>query len=200
MGFSVMWYAVRGAPRDQVLAAFRWEVTDEAAEFPDAPVAVARHRGEWELVHFQLRQVPMPMPPPARLLAAGREIVACCVDETTMTSAALGWLGRRELWSVVHRGHEAVDDLTVEGDPPDGFARARDACFERQRSEGGADCVFEVPVLLAEQVVGFRHDGAVGELDWRVCRRRSRDRAAPRGCMGAVAVAMGAVAALASAI
>ena len=78
-----------------------------------------------------------------------------------MYSSATSWQRGRRLWSVEHDAQKALEDLDVQGDPPQEFAAIRDELFAKQTDES-CDYIFDIPVELARTVTGYRHDRNIG--------------------------------------
>jgi hypothetical protein len=80
------------------------------------------------------------------------------------------WRAGEQVWSVQHRGGDyGVDDLVIEGTPPEPFEEIRARCFAAQQAAKhdkiGVDYVFDIPVELGRSIVGFRHDQADAHTD-----------------------------------
>jgi hypothetical protein len=102
-------------------------------------------------------------------LSRSGPVIGCDGEEHVMYSAASEWREGRETWSVVHSSEEARDHLAVKGTPPDGWTKIRDEFLGMQRGEPGGDVdyVYEIPLTLAERVVGYRSDSeAAARLDY----------------------------------
>ncbi len=98
----------------------------------------------------------------AARLSRGCELVACFVDERVMVSRAAGWNDGREVWSVIHEAGEDPLHLDVRGVPPAGFAAIRDRLTKQQEEDGSCDFMFDIPVSLAAELTGYRHDVGPG--------------------------------------
>jgi hypothetical protein len=85
-----------------------------------------------------------------------------------MASAALLYKNGRRVWTVTHESERGRYDLSVDGHPPDLFRDLRDSLLKQQDSAGGenadVDFVFDVPVQLAAELCGYRHDR--WKFDW----------------------------------
>lgn len=79
-----------------------------------------------------------------------------------MNALATEWKNGRQVWSVSHDGSDGGDQLAVEGQLPDVFEELKheaDAAQEESAKEGGGvDFVFDIPLDLAAELTGFRHD------------------------------------------
>jgi hypothetical protein len=63
---------------------------------------------------------------------------------------------------VSHDAQEGIFNLVATGDLPNSFDQLRRSKFREQESAGGqaanVDFVFEIPLLLAKELTGFKHD------------------------------------------
>ncbi len=74
-----------------------------------------------------------------------------------MYSSASEWQRGLEVWALVHEFERAADHLDVRGVPPDGWKDVRDKCLSEQATVGsGVDYVYEIPLVVAQRVVGYR--------------------------------------------
>ena len=92
--------------------------------------------------------------------SAGARLVACVVHEGAMSSLATEWRDGKQVWSVSHDGSEGGDTLEVEGTLPEVFEELKaEALAVQAEAEGEpVDHVFDIPLDLAAEVTGFRHD------------------------------------------
>jgi hypothetical protein len=58
--------------------------------------------------------------------------------------------------------NKGIYDLDYRGETPDSFESLRNQIFKKQDEEGGdkadVDLVFDIPLLLASEFTGFKHD------------------------------------------
>jgi hypothetical protein len=165
MGQSISWLAVQASP-EEARNALALCATGETVEIPEAPLVGAELSGGWYLVIAQGCDHALVGDDFVSSISRERDAVACSIEEHVMWSSASFWTGGASLWSVVHDAQESIDHFTVDGTPPQSFIEVKDRLLEQQKSEGGADAdvdfVFDLPLELAEEIVGFRHDGAAG--------------------------------------
>jgi len=104
-------------------------------------------------------------------LSAGCEVLTCTVEEHVMFSEATGWRNGKRLWLVTHKGEDGPIDITAEGALPAEYASIRDRFVSQQDAEGGAeaevDFLFEIPVVLVQTFVGYKHDEESPAFDTR---------------------------------
>ena len=64
------------------------------------------------------------------------------------------------LWSVMRLEGDETFHLRIEGSPPASLNRIRDRFEAKQRAESGndVDWLAEIPVVLAAELGGYRHD------------------------------------------
>ncbi|TIL82515.1 MAG: hypothetical protein E5Y89_04795 [Mesorhizobium sp.] len=75
-----------------------------------------------------------------------------------MFSRAELWSAGKNVWRVWHSGDKEVSDLQTTGDLPASFETLRQRAFSQQDKEGDVDYVFDIPLDLAAELTGFRHD------------------------------------------
>lgn len=171
MGFSNSWLAIR-ATAEEVLLHFKLAPGDKAedARFPidGAEISGAHLPQGWYLLFFDAYDHPLAQRKVLRSLPQYWEVVACKVEEHVMASDASLYKGGSLIWSVAHESEKGIYDLVVDGQLPDGFEELKNRTKEEQKREGGSqaevDLIFDIPVLVAQQICGFRHDRFV--FDW----------------------------------
>jgi hypothetical protein len=168
MGYSQSWLAVKGKSRAAVLEALGLQGTGTREEIAESPIVGAELSSGWYLVVTDRSGHPLTRNPVLQRLSAGCEVVVGDVEEHVMVSAAAGWKDGHDVWSVVHDGQRDMEHLESQGDLPAAFAPIRDQCQTRQQAAGGrkaeVDYIFDVPVELAQTLVGYRHDAAIPGL------------------------------------
>ena len=110
-------------------------------------------------------------PPVLNKLSAHAEVVTCVVDERNLASAASGWQDGELKWSVTYAGEDDPGNVVVEGTPPEPFAAIRDAQTDKSRADDAGDLLldplFEIPIELIRQIVGYRPDEPSPTFDGR---------------------------------
>jgi hypothetical protein len=98
-------------------------------------------------------------------LSSRWKCVACSVEEHVMVSSAALWEAGEPVWEVTHDAQDNIFHLASSGRLPEGFAATRDRVLREQEREGGqqagVDLVFDVPLLLAKSLTGYKHDEPV---------------------------------------
>jgi hypothetical protein len=149
-----------------VLATLGLRPTGEVEEIPESPIS-SLALGEWFLV--VANDFAFVERAPLARIAQRAELVTCAVEEHVMISAASGWKAGLRSWAVRHEAERGITHLDVSGNVPPNYTVIRDSQLKKQADargkKAGADYVFDVPVLLAEALTGFRHDRYIGEGD-----------------------------------
>jgi hypothetical protein len=156
MSFSLAWFAVHGLDRDEFLELAGYEDTGEPDEYFEAEHSGGELSGGWYvLVSAELDQF---NPEVLADMSAGARLVAAVVHEGSMTSVATEWRDGRQVWAATHDGSEGGDTLEIEGEMPGSLERLLQEAKAAEAAEPGLDHVFDVPLKLAEEITGFRHD------------------------------------------
>ena len=160
MSFSLVWFAAQGISKDEFLDRAAFEDTGEVDEYFEQDHSGGELPDGWYVIvsnDFTLLE-------PAKLAkwSVGARLVVAVIHEGTMNSLASEWRDGKQVWSVSHDGSDGGEQLDVEGDLPDVFeelkAEAIAAQAESEKEGGGVDFVFDIPIDLAAEITGFRHD------------------------------------------
>src|SRR5215472_7624048 len=165
MGYSISWIAAR-APASDVCDRLGLRPTGEQVEIPEAPIAGARLSTGWYLVVAARCDHPLITGRSLGLVSAEADVVACSIEEHVMYSQSSFWSGGGRVWSIAHDAQRSIDHLEVSGELPPFFVEIRNRRFGEQSAQRGAapavDFVFDVPLEVAQRLVGFKHDVAGG--------------------------------------
>jgi hypothetical protein len=165
MGFNLAWFAVSGIDPETFLERAGFEDTGDADEYFEAPHSGGDMPDGW----YVLVTDKADLADAARLAkwSAGGRLIACVILEDQMTSLAMEWREGKQVWSVYWDGGAEHKQLQVEGNLPQSFEAihaditALQAEMDRDAGEGEqVDLIFELPLDLAEEITGFRHDQA----------------------------------------
>lgn len=160
MGFALAWFAIQGVDRHEFLERAGFTDTGEADEYFDQDHSGGEIPGGW----YVLMTSDLELADPARLAqwSVGGRLVAVVVHEDAASALATEWREGRQVWSVSHDGSSGGDELAVEGWLPDVFEELRHEAVAAQagaKDEGGeVNFVFDIPLDLAAEITGFRHD------------------------------------------
>jgi hypothetical protein len=156
IGFSISWLAVRNNNNDDtsVLASLGLEKTGETEESPGKHWCSTRV-GEWTVVWSNSYEPARFRGAPSKLRG---EVLVCDVEEHVMYASTSAFNDGILSWRIVHDAQQAQDDLTITGTPPESHARIRAEQFARVSEDPEVDRIFEIPIRMAKEVVGFRYD------------------------------------------
>ncbi len=81
-----------------------------------------------------------------------------------MTCSAQFWSGGRKVWEVVHDAQDNVNHLESAGEPlPASLELYRAKAAASHATDVEVDFMFDVPLLLARDITGFKHDEKLEE-------------------------------------
>lgn len=162
MGASLSWLAVKGKPTAEVLAGLHLRGSGVRGVDGEAPIVGAPSDGGWYLLVLRGAEHRLLRSAVLEPLSVGCEVLTCTVEEHVMFSQASGWRNGRRLWQVTHRGEDGPVGIAEEGTLPPEYPAIRDRLVAQQEAEGGAeadvDCLFDIPVVLVQTFVGYKHD------------------------------------------
>jgi len=168
MGFAITWCAVREEKAEQFLQELGLTPTGQTEEFPDSLIASARFNTGWRVLWYNKYGCPFLRPKDLERLSLEREVILCLVEEHVMASSCEFWSGGKQKWRLSHEGEGGPKGLLVEGEPPANFPAIRGEMEQKQLVAGGdkadVDYIFEIPLKVAESIVGFKHDEGCDEL------------------------------------
>jgi len=157
MGYSLSWVAVKADP-NAVYAALNVRPTGERRTdaFRRGTVSALLLGGRTVVV-FGNKELKND-----QLAAVSRvgETIYCFVEEHVMVMVAALWRDGKQVWCVTHDGQESAHHLSTDGDVPTEFASIRDKYLAKQaaESEEDVDHISDIPIELARELTGFRHD------------------------------------------
>jgi hypothetical protein len=170
MGTSTSWIAVEGASLDQVTRELGLSLasSDSAGPTGDGGYEVAVLPTGWVLLVRRMeRNGVVADPVVLRNLSRLWRVVGCDEETHVMHSASSEWRKGGEVWALVHSSEEAAAHLGVRGEPPADWQKTRDKFLAKHAAAEAAkknvDYVFEIPLVVADLVVGYRLDSDEAE-------------------------------------
>lgn len=144
-----------------MLDRLRFRDRGEVDEANEAPFSIAELPNHWTVVWSN--DFSYGAPENVHRLAGAMTVVSCQVEEHAMYSAAHCVTKGAHAWSVWHDGGQLGPyDLHVTGDPPPALDAIKRRLFAEQDARGGeaadVDFGFDMPIELALDVTGYRHD------------------------------------------
>jgi hypothetical protein len=167
MGFSITWCAVRDGNAQKVLDQLGLSPTGETEDVPESPISTAKLDTGWRIIWYNEYGCPFLGPGDLGVISNDQDVLMCLVEEHVMASSSELWRGGKRKWLISHEGEDGPKGLAAEGDLPDCFASIRREMEAAQRAAGGiaagVDYLFEIPLRVAQTLVGFKHDEVTQE-------------------------------------
>jgi hypothetical protein len=163
MGYSISWCAVREQDAEALLQQLGLTSTGEAEEqVPRSLICAAKLDTGWRIIWCNKYTCPFLRTQNLRDLSTNRDLLFCQVEEHVMASSSEMWSRGARVWRLSHQGDTDPRSLDADGALPESFASIRQQMEEEQRTsdadEGGVDYIFEIPLRVAQALVGFMHD------------------------------------------
>ena len=162
MGYAVTWCAVPEGNADAFLARLELSPTGDIEEIPESLVSTAKLDTGWRIVWYNEYACPFVRPKELAEISRHCPILVCLVEEHVMASSSEQWSGGKRDWWISHEGEDGPKGLSFDGSPPECFSAIRSQMEEAQIAEGGdqagVDYIFEIPLRVAQSIVGFKHD------------------------------------------
>lgn len=162
MGSSLAWNATRGIPADDALQRQGLSATNRRADYTESAISSMPLDDGWLLVVARGCDHRIIGESNLSKLSLGCEVIACSIEEHAMFSSSELWSNGKRLWRVEHDAQQAFDHLSATGSLPDDYGPTKAHFAAHQEAEGGAkadvDLYFEIPLVLAQSRVGFKHD------------------------------------------
>lgn len=164
MGYAITWFAVPEAHAASFMQRLCLVETGETEEFPESLIATAQMDTGWRLLWYNKHDCRFLRTDVVREISLEHDIVVCAVEEHCMSATSSLWRRGGRVWHLHHDGSDGPNGraLKAEGKLPECFASIRDEMQRAQEAEGGAtsdvDMLFEIPLRVAQALIGFKHD------------------------------------------
>src|SRR5450755_3734299 len=163
MGFSITWCAVPQRHAERFLQALQLVPTGETEEdVPGSLITTASLDSGWQLLFYNEYSCPFLQESDRKRTSADFDILFCLVEEHVMASSSEMWSCGKRKWWLSHVGENGPKGLDVDGDLPDTYPGIRKELETAQLEAGGDDAdvdfIFEIPLSVAQSLVGFKHD------------------------------------------
>jgi hypothetical protein len=163
MGAAVTWCAVREEKAEQFLNQLGLSATGETEEFPASLISTAKLDTGWRVIWYNRYGCPFLKPRDLRVLSIDKDVLLCLVEEHVMATSSEMWSQGKRKWWVSHEGEDGPKGLDTDGELPESFSAIREEMEKEQIAAGGDDAdvdyIADIPLSLAEALVGFKHDG-----------------------------------------
>jgi hypothetical protein len=154
MGISLAWISVRGKDKDSVLRELQFAAAEERGDLSDFPLAGSDEQDGAFIISALRCDHPIVRKQTLASLSNGCTIVAGSVEEHVMYSSAALWKNGKLDWSIEHQGDVSDDNMTVIG-TPEGLDEIIRGLLQ---DDPEADYHFDVPLLMAKKLTGFKYD------------------------------------------
>jgi hypothetical protein len=162
MGFSITWFAVPESHADSFLKQLNLVPTGETEECPDSLISSAQMDTGWRMLWYNKYQCPFLGEKKLSAISHSHDVIACTVEEHCMDSTATLWRVGVKHWFIHHDGSDGSKGLEFTGALPECFDSIRGDLERKQNDAGGSkadvDYLFEIPLAVAQSIVGFKHD------------------------------------------
>jgi hypothetical protein len=166
MGFSISWLAFKGLSKAEVLKRTGFRDSGAYDEANESPFSLAELPTGWAILFsndFNYGSAEHLIG-----LSAAATVLACQAEEHIMFSAAHCCADGRESWTLWRDSARGMYDLSTQGALPAEFEPIKKRLTSPQDASGGArsrvDYMFDIPVELAAELTGYRHDR--WKFDW----------------------------------
>lgn len=170
MGFVISWIACDGKSPELLHEELGCRTSGELGEPFDYPLVGRILPSGWYVMVANRYDHAIVSAPVLSRVSQGCCVIACSIEEHVMYCASSLWRDGEKCWGLEHQGdREDVTDLTVTGNPPEAFRQIRQAYADKQADEppgrDRVDWFFEIPLELAGNATGFRHDNAIPGIE-----------------------------------
>ena len=162
MGFSIAWIAVQTENNDSIFELLDVSPTTEEDEYFESKFSGSALKNGWFLLVGQGCENRLVQKDVLSELSQFGPTVACSVEEHVMYSSAEYWCSGSKKWSAAHDAQQGMYNLETSGALPNLFESLKIRVSKDQDAEGGekadVDLIFDIPLLLASELTGFKHD------------------------------------------
>lgn len=165
MGISLSWVAVEALPSEDVLSRLALKSTGNSCTYPFKGIASHGLPNNWFLIAAGRCDHHIGNAESMSKLSAGCRAVACAIEEHVNFALAELWQDGQQIWHVEHQGDEDPENISFKGCVPLRFHELL-STVEPQDSENlEGHFHMDVPLILAKELTGFRHDEVNPELE-----------------------------------
>ena len=156
----VSWIAFEGLDRAEILRRTNLTDTGEPDDYGDADWSLGALPSGWHILWAnELDDI---SPERLQILSENCRVVACFVNEETMTSRAQQFERSQQAWSVAHDASISAMHLAETGALPDDYTSIRERLVSAQETSGAdhadVDFLFDLPIELARLTCTFDDD------------------------------------------
>lgn len=167
MGFAISWIAFKDKTVAQTAGILSLAPAGDFEQEPESLFSGVQPNTRWSVVfinEFGHRSVSQRS---LQRVSEHSEVVAVNVEEHVMFSSAECWKTGKLLWKVSHEAESGPYNLEEQGDHPQQYVAIKERLLAEQQHEDQGerqvDFVFDIPLELADAIVGFKHDRIIQE-------------------------------------
>ena len=169
MGYALSWTAVNGLSPEEVHRLLGVKSTGRSGNYGEHPLVGRRLPNGWYIVIADSYDDRIVHKSTLAQLSVGCSVIACSLEEHVMASTCASWQEGKKKWSVEHENERGMLDVKTSGKVPENFSALKEKLIREQEAEGGAnadvDHLFDLPLELAKQYTGFKHDEVARDTD-----------------------------------
>ena len=186
MGYAISWLAIKGKPEELVVAELGLAPTGEMAEYGDSLFTGRKLPSGWFLLVIDKCEHKFVNPNSLAPLSLGCEVIATSIEEHVMVCSSELWRNGAQVWRIEHDAQKSIEHIAASGSLPADYSTIEQEHAEEQKQAGGSeadtDYFFEIPLHIAKNIVGFKHDevdpaiedGGFMVLELKVAKSRAR--------------------------
>jgi hypothetical protein len=165
MGISLSWVAVEALPADDALSRLGLMRTGKPCTYPFKGAASLVLPNHWFLVAAGRCDHRIGNAHNMAKLSAGCRAVTCAIEEHVNFASTELWQDGQLIWHVEHQGDNDPEHMSFEGDVPQRFHALLSTVEPKDSENLEGHFHMDIPLILAKELTGFRHDEANPELD-----------------------------------
>ncbi|MEO0796669.1 MAG: hypothetical protein AAFX93_15985 [Verrucomicrobiota bacterium] len=162
MGFAITWCAVPQSVANDFFEKTGLVPTGLTEEIPESAVSIAHLDTGWSILWVNDFDCSFLKEAQRQKYSENHDLIVCQVEEHAMTSIAERWSKGACQWRIAHEGIDGPSGLETSGALPVDFSTIKVEMEDAQKTAGGdqadVDYIFEIPLLVAKSIVGFKHD------------------------------------------
>jgi hypothetical protein len=169
MGYALSWVAIKGRSTEELRKILGFKATGKHDNYGEHALVGRQLPNGWYILIANACDDRITKSKLLTELSKGCQVVACSIEEHVMFSSCACWNKGKKVWSVRHNGDRGTFDIVSSGKLPENYSSLKHELIEKQKTEGGenaeVDYVFELPLQMAKQLVEFKHDEEMDQVD-----------------------------------
>jgi hypothetical protein len=164
MGYAISWIAFKDKTSAQVAELLSLAQSGDFEEIPRGMFSGTKPDKGWYVVVINKYGHKFVSTRSLRRVSVNGDVIAAAIEEHVMFSSTEAWTDGNLVWRLTHKGETGPNNLQEQGSLPEQYLPIKQRLFAAQRQEDQAepevDHIFNIPLELAEAIVGFKHDKA----------------------------------------